>query len=443
MKFILVSLLAISSVTCGYALVINEIMSNPTGDDSGREWIELYNDSDVPVDGTGLTISIKGGTYIAVTPVSGGTSIPPNGYAIIGSTVSGATKFMQDYPDYSGPLFRSSISLVNTGVTSIDVKLQGALTASLASYTAAKEGATYSLVSGNYITGTPTPGSENKALTTVSDQATTTQTTGTQSTIPQMAPPSADIVLYLPHEKVVVAGAPTVFSVYSLTNSGVAISNMTYAWSFGDGGERTGASTTYRYFYPGRYVTQVEGTNGLVAGTARMLVRVVSPEISMSSVLHGKYGAYIDITNPNTYDLDVSGWKLTIDGVPFSFPKNMLLPVGTTHVSGMSMGFASTTVSSSTIIKILFPNLDEVVRVIQGEEKGEEKSDAKNILSSPYSSLSVTHPVQTIKKFSQGNSGSFLKKATSSITGPTTTHVLITQKKDTRIASFIRSIFGR
>jgi hypothetical protein len=300
MKTALLFILFISGSMRVSALVISEVMSNPTGDDSGREWVELYNDTTSSVDLSSLTISIRGATGIAVTPL-GAVSLPGGAYAIIGSTVSGSTKFLQDYPTYTGLLFKSAISLVNTGTTSIDIKINGTIVNSLASYTAAKEGSTLSLISGSFVLGVPTPGADNQADSGSGGITSTTTATSSnnQGTVSQMAPPSADIVLYVPFEKTVVAGADTLFEAYALTHSGSVINGLTCKWAFGDGGEGTGSTTMYKYAYTGKYVTQVEGTNGSVAGVARMLVRVVSPEITIASVGSGKYGNYIDITNPN------------------------------------------------------------------------------------------------------------------------------------------------
>lgn len=439
MKFILGTCFLLSQVVCAHALIINEVLSNPIGDDGGREWIEVYNNSDTDVDLTSLTISIKGGSFIPVTPVSGGTTLVPHGYAIIGSTVSGATKFMLDYPSFSKPLFKSGISLVNTGVTSIELKIGGVVVDTLASYTAAKEGNTYSYLSGSFVSGVPTPGEENQAAPDKQEDATTTPTSS-QVGIAKMSSPSADIVLYLPLEKTVVAGAPSLFSVSSLTHAGKVIDGMSYVWSFGDGGERTGSSTLYRYFYPGRYVAQVEGTNGFIAGTGRMMVRVVTPDLRMSSINDGKYGKYIDITNPNPYDLDISGWKLVIDSVPYSFPKNtILLGSGDTHVSGAAMGFASTTVSSSTLIKLLFPSMDEVLRVYQGESKNEGSfiTSALKIVSSKSENKVVGAKPIVSKMLIQKNNSPQV-----SILKATSTKPLETKsKKDTRLASYFRSLF--
>jgi hypothetical protein len=420
-------------------------MSNPTGDDSGREWIEVYNNTDSVVDVSSLTISVKGGTPLVTTPLSGGTSVLAHGYAIVGSTVSGATRFLQDYGSYDGPLLKSAIGLVNTGVTSLDIRLGGIVVDSIPSYTAAKEGYSYSLLNGTFALGTPTPGKENQSGDTVSDTTSSTSTTvSNQVTIPQMSPPSADITLYLPSEKMVVAGAPSMFSVSALTSSGKSIDAMRYVWAFGDGGQGTGSSTEYRYLYPGRYIIQVEGTNGLVAAVGRMMVRVVAPDISLSKVETGKYGAYITITNPNTYDLDISLWKLSIDGALFYFPKNTLLGTGSTRFSGVSMGFASTTVSSSTILKILFPNMDEVLRVRQ-EEKVED-THIPGVTPSPIQK----EVLQVVKSLPVPYTPIVMSLKSKQSTAPQNTASLIpaTKKetketKDTRLATFIKSIFGR
>lgn len=442
MKILFGSLLIALSLSTAHALVISEVMSNPIGDDSGREWIEVFNDTDRGVDLSTMTVSIKGATAIVTTPLQGGVVLPPGKYAIIGSVVSGQTKFLQDYQMYSGLLLKSSISLVNTGTTSIDIKLNGANVASLPSYIAAKEGSTLSFVGGSYVTGIPTPGGDNQVADVVMDSATTTMLT-TQSTIPQMTPPSSDIVIYLPLEKVVVAGAESEFSVFSQTRAGKAIQDLRYTWAFGDGGQGTGSSTKYRYVYSGRYSAQVEAFSPTTIGSGRMVVRVVPPDLSISSVGSGKYGTYVDIKNPNTYDLDLSQWTLTIDGAGFPFPKNtFLLGGGTTRFSGLAMGFASTTIATSTVIKILFPHLEEVTRFIPEETKIAADTPPGIVLG-----VSTTTQPRVSFKIKQKTASGILKVASSTekikniqvvTSTPATDH-----SKDTRIVSWLRALFDR
>jgi hypothetical protein len=439
MKDIIFYVLVAQTIVYASALSISEVMSNPVGDDGGREWIEVYNATENPIDLSSLTISVKGGSFVSVMPLSGGVVILPLQYAIISSTVSSISKFGQDYPGYNGPLFKSSISLVNTGVTSLELKLQGLSTDILTSYVAAKEGATYSKINGSFVTGAPSPGEENKVLVAVSsgEETATSTTSNVQVTLPQAALPASDIIFYLPFEKTVVAGAPSLFSVYTLSHTGKQIDAMKYTWSFGDGGEKSGSSTLYRYYYPGRYVVQVEGTNGNVAGTALMSVRVVAPDIEISDIGTGKYGAYIDLTNPNAYDLDISYWRFLINGDMFPLPKNTLLRTGVTRFSGAAMGFASTTLTSNTVVKLVFPSLEEVtsfqskgIQEVSGtlSEKKLDKSERKTLLQ-PQEKKQVTY--KKSQSFEKGSSSEMIHSQKNP------------PKKDTRLASLIKSFFGR
>jgi hypothetical protein len=444
-RYLIVASIVLSAFVHTHALVINEILSNPIGDDSGREWIELYNDEENNVDLSTLTISIKGGTPIAALFLSGNQVLQPHSYAITASTVGGVTRFSQDYPAYNGPLFKSAISLVNTGITSIDIRLRGVIVDTLSSYTAAKEGSTYARSNGTWIVGTPTPGEENKQATSTTDTPPiSTDPLGGQTTIAQASPPVSDIVFLLPKERIIVAGAPSLFSVYSTNHEGKLLDGISYTWSFGDGGEKFGATTTYRYVYPGTYVAQVEGSNGAVSGIGRTKVRVVAPEMTLSSLLFGKYGSYVELYNPNMYDLDISNWKLSIDGAVFPFPKNTLLGSGVTRFTGVAMGFASTTVSSSTLLKILFPTMEEVLRIYQGED-GTSLSLASSteIVASSSSFLQKAHK-QTYATYvpQKGKEVVVLPKDKVDVAATATVKMMPkTTKKDSRIASFFRGLF--
>jgi hypothetical protein len=362
MKKLLVVVALAFLPTSSSALTINEIMSNPVGTDDGREWIEVYNNDAQSVDMSRITISIKGGNPVPVTVVQGGSMLPPGGYAIVGSTVSSQTKFLQDYPSYTGILARASISLVNTGATSIDIRMDGVVADSVPTYTAAKEGSSLSKINGSWVTAPPSPGTENTSSSPTEESSQTSSSASqNQVTITQMSPPSPDVLLYVPFEKTIVAGADTEFTVSGMTKAGKTVDNMSYAWAFGDGGRSTGSSTVYRYVYPGHYVARVEGGNGSVLGVASIRVTVVAPEIKIASVGFGKYGSYVDIQNPNAYDIDLSQWKLSINGALYPFPKNTILgKVDVTRFSGMAMGFASTTVDTVTKVSILFPTNEEV-----------------------------------------------------------------------------------
>ncbi len=458
MKPLLIPIILVALITKTHALIISEIMSNPIGSDSGREWLEVYNDGQTPIDLSKLTISVKGATPDIVTQVSGGASLLPGDYAVIGATVSGATHFTDDYPSFTKPLFKSSVTLANTGTLSLQILIDGQVMDTLSSYTAAKEGRTYARIGAVFQTGNPTPGEANtqapveEKTSSASQAADSSNQSNSSSGSFISSTVSAggisysngsvltDIIVSLPQEKLVISGAETEFIVKSTLKGGHGNELITYTWAFGDGGQGTGTTTKYTYAYTGRYLATVEATHGAVIGQGKMIVKVVSPDIVIIGAGKDTRGNYLDIGNPNPYELNLSQWRLTFNGMSFPFPKNTILNASsTTRVSGSAMGFNGVTLTDGMVIKILFPHNEEVTRY--------SYSSIKQInIPATVQQSNVVKPLtgqgiqilQTKKTVIQKK---IVSVATS--THASTTHVLTTTKKDTRLASWVKGILGK
>jgi hypothetical protein len=63
-------------------VIINEVELNPAGDDTGKEWVELYNPTPTMIDLTGWTLQTTHGVTVTVT-IPQGAQIAPNGYYIV------------------------------------------------------------------------------------------------------------------------------------------------------------------------------------------------------------------------------------------------------------------------------------------------------------------------------------------------------------------------
>ncbi|KKR62732.1 hypothetical protein A2643_02580 [Candidatus Nomurabacteria bacterium RIFCSPHIGHO2_01_FULL_39_220] len=93
-------------------LEINEIMYDlKTGSDEDREWVEIYNDSDVPMDLSSFRF-FEADTSHKIKLVQGDANVPAKGYAIIAAN---SVKFKTDWPNFTGIVFDSSFSLSNDG----------------------------------------------------------------------------------------------------------------------------------------------------------------------------------------------------------------------------------------------------------------------------------------------------------------------------------------
>lgn len=103
----------ITNETSNYSqsLIITEIMYNPLGSDSGREWVEIYNKGEEDVNLTEVKFyeaGVKHGLKLA----NGSYLLDVGGFAVIADKPE---KFLEDYPDYEMDLFDSSFSLKNSG----------------------------------------------------------------------------------------------------------------------------------------------------------------------------------------------------------------------------------------------------------------------------------------------------------------------------------------
>src|SRR3989338_11495697 len=93
------------------SVIINEIMYDVSGTDSGREWVEVYNSGSDSVDLTGWKfLESVGASNHGLSVVSGSLTISANGFAVISNDT---TKFLLDWPVFSGNLLKASFASFN------------------------------------------------------------------------------------------------------------------------------------------------------------------------------------------------------------------------------------------------------------------------------------------------------------------------------------------
>ncbi|PIS29320.1 MAG: hypothetical protein COT43_04060, partial [Candidatus Marinimicrobia bacterium CG08_land_8_20_14_0_20_45_22] len=96
---LLLLLVAICVRTSGSTIVINEVMANPSGEESYDEFIEIYNCSDSSIALSGYYLKINGYTDTLSFVVDYGDTIKPNGFALImdrGYLVENKSSFYED-----------------------------------------------------------------------------------------------------------------------------------------------------------------------------------------------------------------------------------------------------------------------------------------------------------------------------------------------------------
>ncbi|MDO8557924.1 MAG: lamin tail domain-containing protein [bacterium] len=99
------------------ALVINEVMYDLPGSDSGHEWVELYNegaDAITIATGTNGWLFYDGANHLFGTLAQGSLTIPSGAFTILSASTA---SFLADHTGFSGSLVYSAFSLGNTSDT--------------------------------------------------------------------------------------------------------------------------------------------------------------------------------------------------------------------------------------------------------------------------------------------------------------------------------------
>jgi len=136
-----------------------EVMYDAPGTDTGREWLEVTNMGSSSVNLFDYKL-FEGDVNHNVILTAGTTTLAAGESAVIAAN---AQKFVADYPAYSGPLFKSSFSLNNTGesVALKDNKLAVVDSLSYSSIMGAEgDGNSLHLEGGSWVPGAPNPGSD-------------------------------------------------------------------------------------------------------------------------------------------------------------------------------------------------------------------------------------------------------------------------------------------
>lgn len=181
-------------------------------------------------------------------------------------------------------------------------------------------------------------GGSNLSSNNSSTTSNTTQTNNTQTTTP---PPSVgvsahsspaplsttenkiDFEISAGRDRLAMVGSPVLFKASATKTQNVSEQNIFYSWSFGDGTTGAGNDISHTYRFPGNYTVVVNGSFSDKQAVSKVLVRVVSPDISIEKVPGG-----VSVFNKSKSEINLENWGLTSDNKKFVFPKDTLMPAG-------------------------------------------------------------------------------------------------------------------
>jgi len=400
-------------------VVINEVMYNPQGTDTGREWVELYNEgqSDVSMvggSGKGSWRINDGANHTLTDPASGtgrgSLTIPAGGYLVIASDpndfISG------EYAGGAYSVVKSSISLNNNGSTVTLLDGTGA-TVDTFTYLPSQGGnddgsSLQRQIDGTWIAALPTPGFANSNVAYVapvaaqtpapsSDQAdasgqlaasSTSQAPPQTTTSSYVAPPVPSLYADAGGDKTVIVGADVEFdaSAYDKTQTLLDPSTVRFIWNFGDGSAAEGDAVLHHFSYPGRYAVVLEIADNKNAAADQVTV-IAQPAALSFELLPG---GGVEIQNLAGHDLDLSGWVVREDAGAFAH--QFVLPEQSKVLSGSSMQVSAQTLqfraSSSTMLE--YPNGALALAM------GEGSTGAASIQLAPSAQPAIAAPVAAL-----------------------------------------------
>jgi hypothetical protein len=279
-------------------IIISEIMYDPEGTDTGREWVEVYNTGPDAVDLASYKLFENNINHKLVSVVEDQNIIISSGqFAIIADNPA---KFLIDFPSYSGLLIDSAFSLNNTGEPIAIIDGENNVidrVEYLAEWGGKNNG--FSLQKNDsdfWIEATPTVGLKNQQQSEI--KANDSNNTETKSSTTTSATSNSthsgqndltnfkekiDLEIGAGRHRIVTLNTPVDFRAVFNTDK-----KPKFMWSFGDGLSKKGYEVKHSYKNEGNYNIVLNGLLGTVQTTARTKITVIKPDVEIMSINSGK-----------------------------------------------------------------------------------------------------------------------------------------------------------
>lgn len=299
-------------------IIFSEIMYALEGADTGREWVEIFNNGSNTITPTEWRL-FENGTNHKLTLVQGGNTLSPGGYAVIADNTE---KFLTDWPNFSGVLFDSSFSLSNTGETLVlrDAELIDRDTVSYTSeWGALDDGNSLQYSESAWSASAPTPGSGTLSITNGNSASVVEQAPETNTST--NFPVEPKIFAFVYGENEVTVGADAEFTGVGLGLMEEPLIGARYLWNFGDGARKEGEVVLHHYRYPGTYVVVLDVSSGKYSATNRIVVTAFPAQVRVVDA----HTDAITLRNDDSRELNLSWWVLEVFGKQFSIPEHTIL----------------------------------------------------------------------------------------------------------------------
>ena len=344
---ILVVLFLIPKMVFGN-VVINEVFYDPSGVDTGKEYIRLYNNSDSSVDLTNWSIDPSSANYfiipsftlnaksfvnihIGISGTNTATDLYDNGSANMGNT-SGPIALFNHATTHKAETFVDYIEYGVGGQTNESEAVKTGIWATNAFIPDVAEGKTIKLKTDGVDTNSPGDWVETNPSIAQESSSESEESTTEQSETPPIPtgpnqPPVADAgdnIIGFINQEIQFDGSQS---------SDPENNDLHYEWNMGDGKLIELPSFTYIYSYSGTYLVTLMVFDGKNYAFDTITVKIQAGQITINEFMANPSGKdeeeeWIEIYNDSDSITDISGWQMddTASGSSaFIFPKNTLI----------------------------------------------------------------------------------------------------------------------
>lgn len=318
---------------------ISELMYDPAGADTGREWFEVCNSDTQAVRFTDYKF-FEANTNHAIAEYRGGVSLEAGE---CGMVVADPVKALIDFGSFNGKIFDSSWSSFLQAGEMLALRYATATdfvdeVTYADTFGASDDGLSLHRSANSWFAAAPTLGVKttgtipsvqapvNSPPPSTSSTDTDTSTQSQSQTSSSSAPPGFVADAFEPtlyadggSDMSGVVGAPLRFEGKAYGAKRAPLPNARFVWNFGDGAVYVGQATMHTYRSVGQYVASLSVSSGDFSVSDLVLVTVVDSPIVLGEVSLGEAG-YVELRNTGSRPVDVSGWLLDAGVGRFIFP---------------------------------------------------------------------------------------------------------------------------
>ena len=384
-------------------MTIHEVMYDVPGTDTGKEWIEIYNDG-ASVDLAGWKL-FEGNTNhgIATTTAEQNFIVATGEYAVI---VDNVEKFLADWPSFSGVLFDSSFSLGNTGET-LELRDADLIAVDGVMYSDAAgakgNGLSLHRSGSDFVAASPTPGMGGSP-----GQSVANEDSGAGEPVPAPSVPAGgggsvsfpvepQIFADAGKDRTVIVGADSVFEGKAWGLKKEPLTEARFLWNFGNGLVKEGRKVLMHYEYPGSYVASLSVGSGEYSAANYITVTAIAADIVISDA----DASHIELWNKTNRDLDLSFWRLAANGAQFMLPEHTFILAGKKLIFAKSVtGLSPADISQAAL---LYPNGAPVLSAVSPSAKNavalpQAPKPAATAIKSPNPVSKVSPQVQQVQE---------------------------------------------